>query len=755
MDDDDSGNADLAGLLAMDAPERTKKLTAHAAELQSQMEEIAEEIRRLIVSQPPVALLGYLLGQIHIALMYETSDAEEPPRLSSQTLQQHQLALEYAHAVWSSEPTLPAENTRLNEDDAARLLESFEQLRKTTMLYCMASSAASHDPERPSLADMQFHAKSSWSLIRGHRYQVLEEEFFRYALSPHDDALRSAYGMDSGQIAASIQGIADSMRAGFSKAAEGMMQRFEQANALVDETGDDLETVMKALAAADDTFMSSTADLIKDMLFGGTSNLSRHTEMTQPLLEDLCFLPGENTEFFDEGPFRGTPMRTLPARITPGVKLGDDFYAPEPQFVRDAAYRAIQRGVCARLPSYRDVWLKRQGVIAEEAFPVIFSKQLSSAVLHSSVHYRDVESGNWAETDLLIAVEDCLLVVEAKAGTMPMHSPATNFKAHERAIQDLVVKAYRQCRRFIEYLNNAAEVPVYRLADGVYTEIGRLKRADYRSILPIGLTIEAFTPFSAAAKELPEVVPVLGNFPFVSMSVDDLFVLNRFLPSAGHLLHYLKVRQAVAGIPSAMLFDEVDHLGAYISRNRIDMDIREAMAEADLMTLDAFCEVVDRYFEGPDWEAKPIPSQSVPATLERVLTALDALKPKGWLAMDNALRDLDGDARERISNLISELEPTLREKTQRRFMMDTEEPLQVWLCRIGHPPDPMEFTCGAQAACLSLEASQIRVLTLFYDSPGAISQISCAVISAPSPLQSDFSAIREKADWLKERARNL
>src|SRR3546814_17107724 len=101
------------------------------------------------------------------------------------------------------------------------------------------------------------------------------------------------------------------------------------------------------------------------------------------------------------------------------------------------------------------------------------------------------------------------------------------------------------------------------------------------------------------------------------------------------------------------------------------------MGEADLMTLDALCEVVDRYVEGPDGEAGGVPSQSIPATLERVLAALDALKPTGWLAMDNALRDLDGDARDRISYLISDLEPTLREKTQRRFMMDTEEPLQV------------------------------------------------------------------------------
>src|SRR3546814_9770923 len=111
------------------------------------------------------------------------------------------------------------------------------------------------------------------------------------------------------------------------------------------------------------------------------------------------------------------------------------------------------------------------------------------------------------------------------------------------------------------------------------------------------------------------------------MSVDDLFVLNRFLPTAGHFLHYLKVRQAVAGIPSAMLFDEVDHLGAYISRNRIDMDIREAMAEADLMTLDAFCEVVDRYFEGPDWERSEEHTSEL-QSLMRISYAVFCLKKK-------------------------------------------------------------------------------------------------------------------------------
>src|SRR3546814_20666029 len=136
----------------------------------------------------------------------------------------------------------------------------------------MASSAASRDPERPSLADRQFHANASWSLIRGHRYQVLEEEFFRYVLRPHDDALRSAYGMDSRQIAASIQGIADSMRAGFREAAEEMIQRLEQFKDLVDEYGDDLETVMKPCDAPHDNYKSRHTYSMNDMPFGVNHN---------------------------------------------------------------------------------------------------------------------------------------------------------------------------------------------------------------------------------------------------------------------------------------------------------------------------------------------------------------------------------------------------------------------------------------------------------------------------------------------------
>ena len=238
-----------------------------------------------------------------------------------------------------------------------------------------------------SQAHVEFQAKSTWTLIRGNRYQVLEEEFFRFVLAPHADALRAAYGLGHEEIATGIQAIADVMRSGLGAAVEGIRERMDQARALVGQTGQSMETILERLKA-DPAFQSEATDLISDVFFGGTCDLSRHSRLPRSLLEDLSYSPGENVEFYAPGDFCGTPMRTLPARVKPGIRLGDEFYTTDGQFIRDSAYRTIQRGLCSRL-SYRDEWSKRQGKLIERALPAIFSKQLAGAEVIDSVRYRD------------------------------------------------------------------------------------------------------------------------------------------------------------------------------------------------------------------------------------------------------------------------------------------------------------------------------------------------------------------------------
>ena len=82
----------------------------------------------------------------------------------------------------------------------------------------------------------------------------------------------------------------------------------------------------------------------------------------------------------------------------------------------------------------------------------------------------------------------------------------------------------------------------------------------------------------------------------------------------GEIAHYLEVRQAVAGMKGALLFDELDHLGAYIKKNRFDHDLAEQRAQNNLTMViwDGMSDVVDRHFEGEDWEARPVPTQNFP-----------------------------------------------------------------------------------------------------------------------------------------------
>ena len=327
-----------------------------------------------------------------------------------------------------------------------------------------------------------------------------------------------------------------------------------------------------------------------------------------------------------------------------------------------------------------------------------------------------------------------------------MDSPATNFDRHERGVAELITRAYRQCKRFVEHLGSASEVKIYNLINGQHIKVGELRKRDYRAILPIGLTIEAFTPFSAISKELNEIQPILGEHAFFSISVDDLFVLKRFLPTTGELCHYLEVRQRAAGIPNAMLFDEIDHLGAYIKRNRFDMAIEEQLRNADMVTWDGFCDPIDEYFEGDTWQSVPAPCQEYPREVAVVLDALGRLRPTGWLEVDSHLRDLDDDSRHNLAEVIIALKATLPRHFVRRLLFGDKKPIQIWLCLNGSEPSPQEMRRRGQIGCIAVDAPRVVVLRMSYRNDGKIVGLVCESFSRPPVTQLDYADLRKEAE---------
>jgi len=737
-----------------------EKRKESAKSLMMEMESTSARMRQLIVGMPPHDLLGYIYAQRIMKAMSELDDTKELREIhrSDDLINQNQFLLEYIHAVLATD--LAPDEVEFSEEKCVELFKLSENLMMQAMIYAMASSADSKDGAfGPHTSEIEFHAKSNWVLLRGHRYQVLEGEFYRYVLAPHDDVLEEIYGFGATKIAAGFQAISDAFRTGHAVAIKEMANQFQAANALAAARARPLEEVMVEWARENKNRTKAAAHAVEDMLFGGIGNVSRHTDLPKELLADLAYERGEDKDFFAKGDHSGTPYRTLPVRKKPLIKLGADYFAVDPCFIRDAGYRALLFNLLQRKPTYKVEFNERQKIMSEAAFADILSAQLPDAKILQEVYYKDPISKQWSENDTLILIEDVLYLVEAKAGAAAtIASPASDFGRHAQSVQDLVIKAYKQCERFFSYLDTADEVPLFHMIDGKYVECARVRRADYRIMLPIGLTVESLSPISAFCKELQEIVPLLGKHPFISLSIDDLFVLRRFLRTPGELAHYMEVRQAVAGLRRAHLFDEMDHLGAYLKKNRVDTEMTEQLkTDADLVIWDGMSSEVDRSFEGENCEIDPRPTQYFPDEMLNLLSALDATRKVGWLRVDSYLRNLGSEGREEFASMLLELRKSLKQYKGRYLVygQDEETPFFIWLHRFGEIIDWSEVNSKASSAALVISTQTMTGLMIETTADGSYKTAYSFPITRPAQRTLSNQHIFADAERMKQRARKF
>jgi hypothetical protein len=711
------------------------------------MEILAKSIQQEIIIHDPVDLLQSFWLQFWEAISTDSEKSNPDPT------GQYQFALEYLHAVLASTPPPEPLPSQLTTEKSSQVLGLLEELRTITLRYCMAQCLSSREePFGSASADVKFRAYSTWVSIRGNRYQALEGEFFRYVLQPHNSELKQQHGHSAHEISQGIQSAVDSMRFSLARAITQISECLRQSDELSKKEKLSIEEATAQLLHSDHSFRDSLTDATLTIQRAAFCNLSRSSTLPETILHDLSYERGGNSEFFEEGAYCGTPLRTLPARLRPLIKIGREYYAIDGQFLRDSAYRAIQRGLLTRNPGYRQEWNERQKLLAEKAFIEVFDRQLAGSFIATEVFYPDPETGNWVETDLVIITDDTLIVLEAKAGATAMHNPATDLHRHVRAIQGLVLDAYRQCNRFIRYLNSKSSAPIFSHSKSGFRELRQIRISYFNLILPIGLTIENFSPFSAMCKELPGYGPIDGKHPFVSMSIDDLLVLRQFLPTTGRLFHYLEVRQAVAGVAGAQLFDEIDHLGAYLRQNRADQTMLEQLKSADYVWWDGFSDVIDEYFGNPDWQNLAVPEQPYPETVAELLEALDSQRPPGFLNANRIIRNLNSASRANLDNLLTRLTGGGHKRPIMAVLSGNgAKPIQFWGLpdiRFSRIPDIEE---RAQVACLAAKVKSMPIVFFEVNSYGRIGRICIRQARAPSPIELSYPRLLASALKMEDR----
>ena len=198
------------------------------ATLMKDMGKTAADMRALIVGMPPEDLLGYIYAQRLMKMMAGSGEAsaEHDTNGPDDTINDTQFLLEYVHAVLASDAA--PDEVEFDEAQCAELFALSCKLKEQAMFFAMGSSADTENKDfGPDTADIEFQIKSSWVLLRGNRYQVLEGEFYSYVLAPHDDVLKEVYGVGATGIAEGFQDMANATRTGHANAMEEMMKQFE------------------------------------------------------------------------------------------------------------------------------------------------------------------------------------------------------------------------------------------------------------------------------------------------------------------------------------------------------------------------------------------------------------------------------------------------------------------------------------------------------------------------------------------------
>ena len=592
------------------------------AEIDALVDSIASRIARL----PPDQLLHRAWWEFAVTVVgIGNKDADELDHLAAMRM------VDYVQGVIASVTPEPYAE-KVTEEEWTQLKADVNSLfMRLTLEYqmCLTAHLLAQNPNLDmELEAFRVRAEMLWLNIRGKRYHVHERQALLDVLAPHSDVLLKLFNVDASTLVHELDKVLSKLTHGLQEVAKDMLafreETLEQMGKLADENPDlDTDTVREKLF--EDENLTSLRDRVGRGLFSlDRFDIAQNTALPKELVDELTWSPGEDTEFFAPGDYRGWPLRIWPTMKRPFIRIDGkaccfDFFS-----LFDNIYRVLRRIIVQCDPTYSGTWNDRQKTISEELPFTYLARLLPGASVYRPVYYRwksGAGPAQWHEADGILIYADHLLVVEVKGGSFTYTSPANDLPAHLESLHSLLQAPARQGSRFVDYLESAPEVSI---ADSTHNEVARLRRGDFRHITVCTLTLDAFTSLAARAQHLAALGISVGQRSVWPISIDDLRVYAELFDNPLTFLHFIEQRTRAGKSKYVDLNDEMDHLGLYIAENNYSMLAAQMMEnQFDRLNFDGFRTPIDAYFEFVLYGEKPtLPRQAMPLRLAEIISLL-------------------------------------------------------------------------------------------------------------------------------------
>ncbi|MBA6224825.1 preprotein translocase subunit SecA [Colwellia sp. MB02u-18] len=673
--------------------------------------------------------------------------------------------VDYIQSIIASAKPAASQKKEVSEEDWQQLYGLVEKLfNKLNLEYQICSTAKRREID-PNLdlevEEFYYKAQMYWCNVRGHRYLVHEEISLRELLSPHSDILDEIYGIKADQLIVEISKIINSMTFGLG---EAIIQMDKFRHATLDKLDEsfirehptlDMPQLM-AKVIKDNDWQNWQEKVFGQCLGFDLYDLHKTTNLPSKLLNELCWEVGQDSDFLADGEFSGWPLRIWPIFKRPFIKINSTYYCFDLQSLLDHLYRVLQRAICSQKPEYKPTWNKKQKEVSEQLPFTYFKKLLPTADVYHSVYYKwhtGKQGGKqWCEADGLVIFDGHLFILEIKAGAFTYTSPATDFPAYVKSLQNLILKPALQGSRFVEYLNSQKSVEVF---DENHKKISELSANDYSGITICPITLDSFTELASQSQHLKPLDIDVGELPVWAISIDDLRVYADIFINPLIFMHFIKQRMRSFASKIIQTDDELDHVGLYLKHNSYVQHAKNLQGNSEAaISFNGYRTDVDIFFsdklENPSIES-PL-KQDMPQLFFEIIELITiSAKPQRTKIVSDLL-DLSGDWR---SSLTEGVKKALTKQISSKQLqpLSTYGESRITVCcwhalYVDH--DPKLALDHTKASMLVTQDENRILLELFYDEHGKLHDVdwSYIIIDEKEP---DIERLQVLAEKLKTK----
>lgn len=314
-----------------------------------------------------------------------------------------------------------------------------------------------------------------------------------------------------------------------------------------------------------------------------------------------------------------------PVWVRPAISVGEDeYFCPLPQtffaFLFETVLSALRDS-----PSLRGAYDNRRSEYLETKITELFGRAFPEAGLTPNFKWQSPDKSQEFESDLIVAMDSTLLLVEAKSGRV---SPEARRGAPEGLRQDidrLLIEPSRQSKRLDDFIKaaKAGDPGTETFKSAFPVDLNRVHR-----IFRISVTLEdvGFIQTNVNALKAAEYVPAdIAAAPAVALA--DLEIVFDILKSPLERLHYWAQRSVWEG-KADYTADEIDLLGVYLNTGltvgNIHEDVRLSFVGAS--------KPIDEYYEAlRHGIAEDKPTYQATRWWRDVLARLDTIRPDRWM----------------------------------------------------------------------------------------------------------------------------